>query len=76
MPTTQASRQPRTHPTHNVAHPNIGSKGDVVRRYDHEVQGGSVVPIGRDDTLETFEARMHEAENRIIVEAVRSVLEP
>ena len=26
-----------------LAHPNIRSKEDVVRRYDHEVQGGTVV---------------------------------
>lgn len=26
-----------------LAHPNIASKEDVVRRYDHEVQGGTVV---------------------------------
>ena len=26
-----------------LAHPNISSKEDVVRRYDHEVQGGTVV---------------------------------
>ncbi len=28
---------------HLLAHPNIRSKEDVVRRYDHEVQGGTVV---------------------------------
>jgi phosphoribosylformylglycinamidine synthase subunit PurSL len=26
-----------------LAHPNIASKSDVIRRYDHEVQGGTVV---------------------------------
>ena len=26
-----------------LAHPNIASKADVIRRYDHEVQGGTVI---------------------------------
>ena len=33
----------------------------------------SVVPIKPDDTLESFEARMHAAEHRLIVEAIRIV---
>jgi formyltetrahydrofolate-dependent phosphoribosylglycinamide formyltransferase len=35
----------------------------------------TVVPIEPNDTLETFEARMHAAEHRIIVEAIRVVAE-
>lgn len=34
----------------------------------------TVVPIEPDDTLETFEARLHVAEHRLIVEAIRLVL--
>jgi formyltetrahydrofolate-dependent phosphoribosylglycinamide formyltransferase len=33
-----------------------------------------VVPIMPNDTLETFEVRVHEAEHRIIVDAIRKVL--
>ncbi len=39
--------------------------GDVIAQ--------AVVPIDPDDTLETFEARMHAAEHRIVVEAIRAV---
>lgn len=39
------------------------------------VIGQSIVPFESDDTLETFEARMHEHEHRLIVESIRSVLE-
>lgn len=35
----------------------------------------AVVPIEPGDTLETFEARMHDAEHRLMVEAVRLALE-
>jgi folate-dependent phosphoribosylglycinamide formyltransferase PurN len=46
-----------------------------------EVDAGPViaqatVPIEPGDTLEVFEARMHEAEHRLIVEAVRRALSP
>ncbi len=34
----------------------------------------AAVPIQPDDTLETFEARMHAAEHRLIVDAIRRVL--
>jgi formyltetrahydrofolate-dependent phosphoribosylglycinamide formyltransferase len=33
-----------------------------------------VVPLYPDDTLETFEARIHQAEHRLIVEAIRQIL--
>lgn len=39
--------------------------GDVIEQ--------AIVPIEPDDTLETFEARMHAAEHRIIVAAIRTV---
>ena len=35
----------------------------------------AVVPIGPDDTLESFEARMHSVEHQIIEQAVRIALE-
>jgi formyltetrahydrofolate-dependent phosphoribosylglycinamide formyltransferase len=38
------------------------------------VIGKSIVPIEPDDTLETFETRMHEHEHRLIVEAIRIAL--
>ncbi len=38
------------------------------------VIGQSVVPIFPDDTLESFEARMHEHEHRLIVEAIQRAL--
>jgi formyltetrahydrofolate-dependent phosphoribosylglycinamide formyltransferase len=41
--------------------------GDVIAQ--------AVVPVEPDDTLETFEARMHAAEHRIIVEAIRMMVE-
>jgi len=34
----------------------------------------AVVPIEPDDTLETFEARMHEAEHRLLADAVKTAL--
>jgi len=35
----------------------------------------AIVPILHEDTLETFEARMHEAEHRVIIEGIRRALE-
>lgn len=47
--TTKEGPQPLKYETANeqllalLSHPNIASKADVIRRYDHEVQGGTVV---------------------------------
>ncbi|MCB9100440.1 MAG: phosphoribosylglycinamide formyltransferase [Anaerolineales bacterium] len=54
----------------------ITHSGCMVHYAVPEVDAGpviaqEVVPIDPDDTLDTFEARMHAAEHRIIVEAVR-----
>ena len=54
----------------------IDHSGCMVHYAVPEVDAGpviaqEVVPIYPDDTLEAFEARMHAAEHRIIVEAVR-----
>ena len=43
-----AARQPSSEPTRQrllklLAHPNIASKHWIIRQYDHEVQGGSVI---------------------------------
>ncbi len=38
-----------------------------------EVITQTIVPVEPDDTLETFEARMHAAEHHITVEAIRVV---
>jgi formyltetrahydrofolate-dependent phosphoribosylglycinamide formyltransferase len=35
----------------------------------------TIVPIGEDDTLESFEKRLHNAEHRLIVKAIKKVLE-
>ena len=40
-----------------------------------EVIAQTAVPIAPDDTPETFEARVHEAEHRLIVEALRRVIQ-
>jgi formyltetrahydrofolate-dependent phosphoribosylglycinamide formyltransferase len=40
--------------------------GDVIAK--------AVVPITQEDTLESFEARLHEAEHRLLVESIRLVL--
>jgi len=44
-----------------------------------EIDAGAViadvrVPIEQNDTLETFETRMHQAEHRLLVGAIRSLL--
>jgi formyltetrahydrofolate-dependent phosphoribosylglycinamide formyltransferase len=54
--------------------------GCMVHYVVPEVDAGTViaqasVPIEPEDTLDTFEARMHDAEHQIIVEAVRIALE-
>jgi formyltetrahydrofolate-dependent phosphoribosylglycinamide formyltransferase len=53
--------------------------GCMVHRVIAEVDAGEVidteaVPIAPGDTLETFAARMHEAEHRLIVRAIAKVL--
>jgi formyltetrahydrofolate-dependent phosphoribosylglycinamide formyltransferase len=58
----------------------IAQSGCMVHYAVPEVDAGpvvvqQVVPLHPDDTLETFEARMHAAEHRIIVEAVRQALQ-
>jgi formyltetrahydrofolate-dependent phosphoribosylglycinamide formyltransferase len=40
-----------------------------------EVIAQKVVPVEPADTLDTFAARMHDAEHKLIVESIRSVLE-
>jgi formyltetrahydrofolate-dependent phosphoribosylglycinamide formyltransferase len=54
--------------------------GVMVHRAVPEVDAGDViarevVPILSTDTLETFEARVHETEHRLLVEAIRQILE-
>lgn len=58
----------------------IDHSGCMVHYAVPEVDAGpviaqEVVPIFPDDTLDTFEARVHQAEHRIIVEAVRRACE-
>ena len=58
----------------------IDHSGCMVHYAVPEVDAGPVitqeiVPFYEDDTLDTFEARVHEAEHRIIVEAVRRACE-
>nr|WP_290666225.1 phosphoribosylglycinamide formyltransferase [Ardenticatena sp.] len=58
----------------------IQESGCMVHYVIPEVDAGPViatarVPIFPDDTLETFEQRMHEAEHRLIVDATRKALE-
>ena len=58
----------------------IDHSGCMVHYAVPEVDAGPVIaqevaPIYPDDTLDTFEARIHEAEHRIIVEAVRRACE-
>lgn len=58
----------------------ITHSGCMVHYAIPEVDAGPVivqaeVPIYKDDTLETFEERMHTTEHRIIVEAIAKVLE-
>ena len=57
----------------------VKSGGVMVHRVVPEVDAGPVVlaeevPVHPDDTLESFEARVHEVEHRILVEAIRRVL--
>lgn len=57
----------------------IAHSGCMVHYAIPEVDAGpvivqEVVPIHHDDTLEEFEARMHAAEHRVIVEATRQAL--
>jgi formyltetrahydrofolate-dependent phosphoribosylglycinamide formyltransferase len=59
----------------------VTRSGCMVHYAVPEVDAGPViaqatVPIEPGDTLEVFEARMHEAEHRLIVEAVRRALSP
>ncbi len=56
----------------------VASGGCMVHFVVPEIDAGQViaqsaVPIEPTDTLETFEARVHEAEHRLIVEAIRAV---
>ena len=57
----------------------VQSGGCMVHYVIPEVDAGAViaqeaVPIAPDDTLETFEARMHETEHSLIVEAIRLII--
>jgi formyltetrahydrofolate-dependent phosphoribosylglycinamide formyltransferase len=61
-------------------HSAIEHSGCMVHFVVPEVDAGDViasstVPIEPEDTLETFEARMHTYEHRLIVEAIRTLLE-
>ena len=58
----------------------IAHSGCMVHYVVPEMDAGpviaqAVVPIEPDDTLDTFEARMHAAEHRLIVEAIRAALQ-
>ena len=58
----------------------VVESGCMVHLVVPEVDAGrviaqSTVPIFASDTLESFEARMHEAEHKLIVQAVRQYLE-
>jgi folate-dependent phosphoribosylglycinamide formyltransferase PurN len=58
----------------------IAQSGCMVHYAVPEVDAGpvvvqQVVPLHPDETLEAFEARMHAAEHRIIVQAVRQALQ-
>lgn len=58
----------------------IAYSGCMVHEVTPEVDAGpvlvsEVVPIFPEDTLETFEARMHEVEHRILLEGIRRALE-
>jgi folate-dependent phosphoribosylglycinamide formyltransferase PurN len=58
----------------------IPYSGCMVHEVTPEVDAGlvlaqAVVPIFPDDTLERFEARMHEAEHRILLEGIQRALE-
>jgi formyltetrahydrofolate-dependent phosphoribosylglycinamide formyltransferase len=58
----------------------IAQSGCMVHYAVPEVDAGPVVvqqhvPLHPDDTLDTFEARMHAAEHQIIVQAVRQALQ-
>ena len=35
----------------------------------------TIVPIGEDDTLQSFETRMHNAEHRLVIKAIKKILE-
>lgn len=57
----------------------IEHSGCMVHYTVPEVDAGpviatAIVPINPEDTLETFEARMHATEHRLIVEAIRTAL--
>lgn len=64
-----------------LAHPNIASKEDVVRRYDHEVQGGTVVKpfvgveqhVGGDAAVLVPIETKHEIENERVKGVALSV---
>lgn len=58
---------------------NVGETGVMVHYVAPEVDAGPVivsesVPIQPDDTLDALEARIHDVEHRLIVDAVRRVL--
>ncbi|GBD09469.1 Phosphoribosylglycinamide formyltransferase [Candidatus Thermoflexus japonica] len=58
----------------------ISYSGCMVHYVTPEVDAGpvlaqAVVPLFPDDTLERFEARMHEAEHRILLEGIQRALE-
>jgi folate-dependent phosphoribosylglycinamide formyltransferase PurN len=57
----------------------VAHGGCMVHYVVPEVDAGpvvaqTVVPIQPDDTLESFEARLHDAEHRLIVKAIRLAL--
>jgi formyltetrahydrofolate-dependent phosphoribosylglycinamide formyltransferase len=59
----------------------VASGGVMVHFVVPEVDAGQViaqsaVPIAPDDTLDSFTARVHEVEHRLLVEAVKRVLKP
>jgi formyltetrahydrofolate-dependent phosphoribosylglycinamide formyltransferase len=75
FPGTEAIR--RTYEAYMAREVNNG--GCVVHYVVPEIDAGSViaqtaVPIHPDDTLESFEARLHMTEHKLIVEAIRIAL--
>jgi formyltetrahydrofolate-dependent phosphoribosylglycinamide formyltransferase len=59
----------------------VSGGGCMIHYVIPEVDAGAViaqanVPIAPGDTLEAFEAHMHEAEHRLIVAAIRSLINP
>ena len=75
FPGTEAIR--RTYEAYITGEVNSG--GCMVHYVVPEIDAGSViaqatVPINPDDTLDSFEARMHMTEHKLIVEAIRIAL--